>query len=46
MKKLILAVSILLSVVCFSSCTNDEGNNDLDILNPNDTIQSVSGQLN
>ncbi len=31
---------VILSIICTWSCTNDEGDNDLDILTPSDTTQA------
>ncbi|GGD55620.1 hypothetical protein [Muriicola marianensis] len=32
---------VIISIIFTWSCTNDEGDNDLDILTPNDTTQAV-----
>ena len=36
MKKFILISFVLLAVVSMGSCTNDEGDNDIDIITPNE----------
>ncbi|WP_165200617.1 hypothetical protein [Muriicola soli] len=31
---------VILSIICTWSCTNDEGESDIDILTPNDSTQA------
>lgn len=40
MKKMINWVLILGSIVIMGSCTNDEGNSDIDIITPNDSTDA------
>ncbi|MEK6154491.1 hypothetical protein WIW50_14575 [Flavobacteriaceae bacterium 3-367] len=40
MKKILLVLSVLTLVCYFSSCTNDEGGSDLDVITPVDSTQS------
>ena len=41
MKKILLVGLLLTLFICFGSCTNDEGGNDLDVITPDDTTQAV-----
>jgi hypothetical protein len=42
MKKIILIALCLFSFIYMGSCTNNEGSNDLDVITPEDTAQSVT----
>ncbi|WP_190809590.1 hypothetical protein [Flagellimonas sp. S3867] len=41
MKTVLLSVMVIFSSLVFSSCTNDEGENDLDFIAPNEEEESV-----
>ncbi len=41
MKKILLILLCLSGFVYMGSCTNDEGGNDLDVVTPGDTTESV-----
>lgn len=45
MKVILLLITVLFSSMALSSCTNDEGDSDLDIITPNDEQERVSTQL-
>jgi hypothetical protein len=42
MKVVLLLITVLFSSMALSSCTNDEGEGDLDILTPNDEQEVTS----
>ncbi|MEO0527130.1 MAG: hypothetical protein AAFZ89_07880 [Bacteroidota bacterium] len=42
MKKILCIASLLLAIVYMGSCTNDEGDDGLEILTPTDTLQSAT----
>lgn len=44
MKVVLLLITVLFSSMALSSCTNDEGDSDLDIITPNDEQERVSIQ--
>lgn len=44
MKVILLLITVLLSSMALSSCTNDEGDGDLDIITPNEEQERVSTQ--
>ncbi len=44
MKVILLLITVLFSSMALSSCTNDEGDSDLDIITPNDEQERVSIQ--
>ena len=39
MKKMAVMVFIFLALIFISSCTNNEGSEDLDVVMPNDSLQ-------
>lgn len=41
MKKAVFLLMILFSSMCLNSCTNDEGNDDIDLLTPDDENEST-----
>jgi hypothetical protein len=44
MKKILLIILCLCGFVYMGSCTNDEGGNDLDVITPGDTTESVAAK--
>ncbi len=41
MKVVLLLITVLFASMALSGCTNDEGDNDLDIITPNDEQEKV-----
>lgn len=41
MKTILLLITVSLASLALASCTNDEGDNDIDVITPNDTEESI-----
>ena len=41
MKKMVIIGILLSFFIVLGSCTNDEGDNDLDVITPDDTTQAI-----
>ncbi len=44
MKKILLIALLLSAFVYLGSCTNDEGDRDLDVITPDDTTEAIIKQ--
>nr|WP_299339289.1 hypothetical protein [Allomuricauda sp.] len=42
MKTILLLITVSLSSLALASCTNDEGDNDIDVITPNETEEGIT----